>query len=46
VIIFIAHRINDTLGEGETGILFIGASHEILPLLSKDIEVITVKAIF
>ena len=43
---FIAHRINDTLGEGETGILFIGASHEILPLLSKDIEVITVKAIF
>ena len=40
---FIAKRIKDTLGEGETGILFIGAHHEILSRLPKDIEVVTVK---
>ncbi len=39
---FIAKRIKDTLGEGETGILFIGAHHEILSRLPKDIEVVTV----
>ncbi|HHT9126355.1 MAG TPA: hypothetical protein ACFYD6_11130 [Candidatus Brocadiia bacterium] len=36
---FIARRINETLNDGETGIIFIGAQHEIIPRLSKDIEV-------
>jgi hypothetical protein len=40
---FIVQQIKDTLGEGETGILFIGAQHKILPKLPKDIEVVTVK---
>ncbi len=40
---FITKRIKDTLGEGETGILFIGARHEILSRLLEDIEVVTVK---
>lgn len=40
---FIAGRINETLKDGETGVLFIGAEHHILPLLSKDIKVIEVK---
>ncbi len=40
---FIAARIDKTLGEKETGILFIGASHSILPILPKDIHVIPIK---
>ncbi len=40
---FIAKTINGTLQEGETGVLFIGAYHEVLPLLSKDILVKEVK---
>lgn len=40
---FIAGRIKETLGEGETGIIFIGAQHKILSRLSDDIEVITVE---
>lgn len=40
---FIAKRIKDTLGEGETGILFIGAHHETVSRLPDDIEVVTVK---
>ncbi len=40
---FIATRIRETLGQGETGILFIGARHEILSRLPEDIEVVTVK---
>lgn len=37
--VFIAHSIDSTLKEGETGILFIGASHNVLPRISKDIDV-------
>ncbi|MDP2730860.1 MAG: hypothetical protein Q8O55_10320 [Dehalococcoidales bacterium] len=40
---FIAKRTNDTLCEGETGILFIGAYHDIVSRLSGDIQVIQVK---
>jgi len=36
---FIARSIDSTLKEGETGLLFIGASHNVLPKISKDIEV-------
>jgi len=42
---FIAKRIEVTLGEGETGILFIGAYHDILSRLSEDIRVVQVKDI-
>lgn len=38
--VFIAKRINDTLGKGETGILFLGQLHHILPYLNPDICVI------
>ncbi len=38
---FIAQRINQTLGVGETGVLFIGMLHEVGPGLSPDIEVTT-----
>jgi len=37
--IFIAGRIAETLGEGETGLLFIGALHRVGELLPKDIPV-------
>jgi hypothetical protein len=40
---FIAKRVNETLGEGETGILFIGAYHDILSKLPDDIQVSQVK---
>jgi hypothetical protein len=40
---FIAKRIKETLGEGETGILFIGAYHDILPKLPDDIQVSQIK---
>ena len=40
---FIARRIREALGEGETGILFIGAHHEIASRLPEDIEIVTVK---
>ena len=40
---FIAKRIEVTLGEGDTGILFIGAYHDILSRLSEDIQVVQVK---
>lgn len=42
---FIAQRIKGTLGEGETGALFIGASHDILSRLPRDIRVIQIKDI-
>lgn len=42
---FIAERINGTLKEGETGILFIGAYHNIIPMLAKDIHIKEVKKI-
>jgi hypothetical protein len=35
----IAQRINETLGPGETGVLFIGALHQPAPLLDPDIVV-------
>lgn len=37
---FIASRINETLGKGEVGIVFLGMLHDIRPWLSDDIEVI------
>ena len=36
---FIAKAIDSTLKNDETGILFIGAAHNVIPLLAKDIEV-------
>ncbi len=42
---FIVRRIKETLGEGETGILFIGAYHDILPKLPDDLQVSQVKDI-
>jgi hypothetical protein len=36
---FIAKSIDESLKEGETGLLFIGASHNVLPKIPKDIEV-------
>lgn len=40
---FIAKNINETLGEGETGVLFLGAYHDIVPKLAKDIKIIPLK---
>jgi len=37
--LFIARAIEATLEEGETGLLFIGASHNVLPKIAGDIEV-------
>ena len=37
---FIAHRINDTLCSGETGILFVGMAHSLGNKLSGDIDVV------
>jgi len=42
---FIAGRINETLAEGETGILFIGAYHDIIHRLAPDIKVGQVKEV-
>lgn len=41
---YISQKINATLQVGEVGVLFIGAYHSVLPLLSKDIEVQEVKS--
>jgi hypothetical protein len=40
---FIARRIGETLADGGTGILFIGAYHRVRPELPADIKVIEVK---
>ncbi len=40
---FIAMTINETLKEGETGVLFIGAYHDVFPHLDKDIAIKEVK---
>lgn len=40
---FIAGTIGETLQDGETGILFIGSYHNILPYLPRDIKVTPVK---
>ncbi len=37
---YIASRINNTLEDGKTGILFIGAEHNVIPKLAHDIEVL------
>ena len=37
---FIADRINDTLGPGETGILFLGMLHSLGHLLDEQIKVV------
>ena len=37
---FIAQIIDNTLAQGETGILFLGAHHEIIPKLPENIEII------
>lgn len=42
---FIAKRIEVTLGEGDTGILFIGAYHDVLSRLPEDIPVVQVRDI-
>jgi hypothetical protein len=42
---FIVKRIKETLGEDETGILFIGAYHDILSKLPHDIQVSQIKDI-
>lgn len=36
---YIVKRINETLKDGETGIVFLGASHNVVNMLPKDIEV-------
>jgi len=36
---FIAKTISSTLKDGETGLLFIGASHNVIPKIAKDIEI-------
>jgi len=41
--IFIAERINQTLGDGETGIIFIGAVHKIKEKLPKNIQITELK---
>jgi hypothetical protein len=40
---FVAKRIGETLGEGETGTLFIGAYHDVLSRLSDDVQVNQIK---
>jgi hypothetical protein len=42
---FIAGRINKTLAEGETGILFIGAYHDVIRKLASEIKVFQVKEV-
>jgi hypothetical protein len=39
----IARRIDQALGEGETGILFIGAYHNVKPKLARDIQIKDIK---
>jgi len=40
---YIAAQINQNLKEGETGVCFLGAYHQVLPKLSKAIKIIQVK---
>jgi hypothetical protein len=42
---FIAERINETLAEGESGILFIGAYHDVIHRLAPDIRVGQIKEV-
>jgi len=41
---FIAKTISETLEDGETGVLFIGAFHDVVPMLAKEIKVQEVKS--
>ena len=40
---FMAKRIGETLREGETGVLFVGAFHEVTDILPGDIRIIALK---
>lgn len=40
---FIARQINQKLGKGEVGVCFIGAYHQILPKLARDIKIVLYK---
>lgn len=40
---FIARAINETLKDGEAGLLFLGAYHDVIPHLAKDIAVEQIK---
>lgn len=40
---YIAKQIDHQLGEGETGFCFLGAYHEVLPRLTKDIKIVLLK---
>jgi len=40
---FITKRIDETLNQGETGVIFIGAYHDIKKRLPKDIQIIEIK---
>lgn len=40
---FIARAINETLKDGEVGLLFVGAYHDVIPHLAKDIAVEQIK---
>jgi hypothetical protein len=40
---FIAKTIDNTLKQDETGVLFLGSHHEIIPRLPEDIEIIEIK---
>jgi hypothetical protein len=42
---FIAKRINETLNQGEKGIIFIGAYHDIKKILPRDIQIREIKKI-
>ncbi|OGO22597.1 MAG: hypothetical protein A2144_04005 [Chloroflexi bacterium RBG_16_50_9] len=42
---FIAGKVNETLAEGENGILFIGAYHDVVHRLAPDIRVVQVKEV-
>ena len=42
---YIAKRVDETLNHGETGILFMGAYHDIIPKLAKKIQVTEIKEV-
>ncbi len=42
---YIAGMINDTLKDRETGVLFVGAYHDVRPGLSDDVQVVEIKGI-
>ncbi|MBU4312788.1 MAG: hypothetical protein KJ706_08745, partial [Candidatus Omnitrophica bacterium] len=42
---YIAKKIDETLNHGETGILFLGAYHDIIPKLSKNFQITEVKEV-